>query len=156
MGASVGVFALLGVLLAHAARSGKVLPPHARNGLVIQVLFIVGLNVVLGLIAGFIDTAAHIGGLVGGLALGVVLRARGTLIAAASPAPDASVQQGCTRFRVNGATGWDGWAQPNTRCRAGAKGWNALLRAERPVSSIGVQAPPDAHLGAARGPAPQL
>ncbi len=90
VGASAGVFALLGVLLAHATRSGKALPSQARKVLVIQVLFIVGLNIVLGLIAGFIDTAAHIGGLVGGFALGLILRARGPLVAIASPAPDAS------------------------------------------------------------------
>lgn len=89
VGASAGVFALLGVLLAYAVRSGKALPPQARKVVVVEVLFVVGLNVVLGLIAGFIDTAAHIGGLAGGFALGLVLRPRGALVTM-SPAPDAS------------------------------------------------------------------
>lgn len=89
VGASAGVFALLGVVLAYALRSGRALPPQARKFLVIQVLVIVGLNVVLGLLAGFIDNAAHIGGLVGGFALGLVLRPRVALLPSAPPAVEA-------------------------------------------------------------------
>lgn len=81
VGASAGVFALLGVLLAYAVRQRRTLAPHTRRVLVIQVLFVVGLNVALGVLAAFIDNAAHLGGLLGGFALGLVLRPRTSLVA---------------------------------------------------------------------------
>ncbi len=80
VGASAGVFALLGVLLAYAVRQRGTLPLQARRVLVFQVLFVVGLNVVLGVLASFIDNAAHLGGLLGGFALGLLLRPRTSLV----------------------------------------------------------------------------
>lgn len=80
VGASAGVFALLGVLLAYAVRQRRTLPLQARRVLVFQVLFVVGLNVVLGVLAAFIDNAAHLGGLLGGFVLGLVLRPRTSLL----------------------------------------------------------------------------
>ncbi len=87
VGASAGVFALLGVLLAYAVRSGRALPPRARRILVFQVLFVVGLNVILGVLAAFIDNAAHLGGLLGGFVLGLVLRPRSHLVPASASLP---------------------------------------------------------------------
>jgi membrane associated rhomboid family serine protease len=94
VGASAGVFALLGVLLAYAVRSGRALPPRARTFLVFQVLFVVGLNVVLGLLAAFIDNAAHLGGLLAGFALGLVLRPRSHLVPASVPLPTTGAGSG--------------------------------------------------------------
>jgi membrane associated rhomboid family serine protease len=76
VGASAGVFALLGVLLAHAVRSKGTMTPPARKALIARVLTVVALNVAVGLLANFIDNAAHIGGLVGGFVLGFALRER--------------------------------------------------------------------------------
>lgn len=74
LGASAGVFALLGALLAYALRARHVLTARSRQLVIREVLFIVALNLGLGLLAGFVDNAAHVGGLAGGFALGLGLR----------------------------------------------------------------------------------
>ncbi len=74
VGASAGIFALLGALLAQALRTspGR-LPRGASRALVVRVLGIVALNLAIGFVARFIDNAAHVGGLVGGFVLGLLL-----------------------------------------------------------------------------------
>ncbi len=83
VGASAGIFALLGALLAFAIRWGRRLGSEGRRLMIREIAVVVGLNLALGLTAGFIDIAAHVGGLAGGFALGLVLRAGG----GARPAP---------------------------------------------------------------------
>ncbi|HEX9288722.1 MAG TPA: rhomboid family intramembrane serine protease [Anaeromyxobacteraceae bacterium] len=76
VGASAGLFALLGVLLGFAVRARRTLPRPARRAMIQEILTVAALNIALGLMAPFIDNAAHLGGFAGGLALGIVLRPR--------------------------------------------------------------------------------
>src|SRR4051812_20482989 len=72
VGASGAVFGLFGVLLA-AGRLHHPVDPRSR-GVVSQLLFLVVLNLVLGLSSGgSIDNAAHLGGLAAGLWLGALI-----------------------------------------------------------------------------------
>jgi len=80
VGASAGIFALLGVLLAYAVRQRGTLLPQMRRVLVFRILFVVGLNVLFGVLVSFVDNAAHLGGLLGGFALGLLLRPRTSLV----------------------------------------------------------------------------
>ena len=77
LGASAGLFALLGVLLGFAVRERARIPRAARRAMIQEILTVAGLNLALGLMVPFIDNAAHAGGFVGGLALGLALRPRG-------------------------------------------------------------------------------
>jgi rhomboid protease GluP len=76
LGASAGIFALLGVLLGFALRQGHAIPRRARRAMIQEILTIAGINLALGFMIPFIDNAAHVGGFAGGLALGLVLRPR--------------------------------------------------------------------------------
>ncbi len=73
VGASGGLFALVGALLAFGVRHRGVLPEAARRRMVRGELFTVAINVALGLTVSYVDNAAHMGGLVGGFLLGQVL-----------------------------------------------------------------------------------
>jgi rhomboid protease GluP len=77
LGASAGLFALLGVLLGFAVRARHVLPRTARSAMIREILTVAALNLALGLMVPYIDNAAHVGGFVGGLALSVLLRSAG-------------------------------------------------------------------------------
>jgi rhomboid protease GluP len=85
VGASAGIFALLGVMLANLLRARDPLEPSVRRKLTTRLLVIVAINVGIGLFAGFIDNAAHLGGLAGGFVLGLLLRARAPLFAPPPP-----------------------------------------------------------------------
>ncbi|HYG68724.1 MAG TPA: rhomboid family intramembrane serine protease [Anaeromyxobacteraceae bacterium] len=73
VGASGGLFALVGALLVFGLRHRDVLAAPARDRLVRGMLWVVAVNLAIGFTATFIDNAAHIGGLVTGAALGAVL-----------------------------------------------------------------------------------
>jgi rhomboid protease GluP len=97
VGASAGLFALLGALLVYAVRSRPWVPAPVRSAMLRQVLTIVALNLVIGFSAGFIDNAGHIGGLVGGIAIALALWPRAAAGAAppaesGGPAPSARVR----------------------------------------------------------------
>jgi rhomboid protease GluP len=77
LGASAGIFALLGVLLGFALRHHRRIPPPARRAMIREILTVAALNLALGLMVPFIDNAAHGGGFAGGLALGLLLWPRG-------------------------------------------------------------------------------
>lgn len=79
LGASAGVFAVLGALAAYTLKGRNLLPKAARGFIIRQVLVVVGLNLGIGLMVRVIDNAAHVGGLVGGFLLGLVLRPEGSL-----------------------------------------------------------------------------
>lgn len=82
VGASGAVFGVLGALLAASFQYRHRLPPHDSRRLWAGL----GLFVVYSLVHGFtqsnVDNAAHVGGLVAGLALGLLLKGRFDLIAA--------------------------------------------------------------------------
>jgi rhomboid protease GluP len=71
VGISGGLFALVGALLVVGLRHRRELPPGARRSLVRAPIEIIVLNVALGLALPFIDNAAHLGGLAGGVLLGL-------------------------------------------------------------------------------------
>lgn len=66
LGASGGVFALLGFLLVFGWRYRTVLPPKFAYGF----LFSIGITFVYGFLLSHIDNAAHLGGLLAGLLIG--------------------------------------------------------------------------------------
>jgi rhomboid protease GluP len=73
VGASGAIFGLIGALIAFLARRRGQLNPAARS-ILSQLLFWAGINVFFLSNLGMIDNAAHIGGLVSGLAIGLLLR----------------------------------------------------------------------------------
>ncbi|WP_176063105.1 rhomboid family intramembrane serine protease [Anaeromyxobacter diazotrophicus] len=87
LGASAGLFALLGVLLGFAVRERRRLDPSSRRAMMREILTVAGLNLGLGLMVPFVDNAAHLGGFAGGLLLGVVLRPRSARRAPAAQLP---------------------------------------------------------------------
>jgi membrane associated rhomboid family serine protease len=72
VGASGAIFGLVGVLVAGTRVHHPVLDQRARQ-IVPQLGFLVVINLVLGFSIGGIDNAAHIGGLISGLWLGLVV-----------------------------------------------------------------------------------
>jgi membrane associated rhomboid family serine protease len=73
VGASGGLFAIVGALLAFGVRHRGTLPEAARRRMVRGELFTVAINVALGLTVPYVDNAAHMGGLVAGFVLGLLL-----------------------------------------------------------------------------------
>lgn len=73
VGASGGVFAVLGALLTIAVRHRRELPPGVRARLVRSTATAIALNVVLGFVLPRVDWAAHLGGLAAGAVLGWLL-----------------------------------------------------------------------------------
>jgi rhomboid protease GluP len=96
VGASGGVFAVLGALLAIAVRHHRELPPGVRTRLVRSTATAIGLNVVLGFVLPHVDWAAHLGGVVAGAALGWLLGLDREARLALSGSP----------VRGEGASGW--------------------------------------------------
>ncbi len=68
LGASGALFGVMGALLVFIYRNQKILK-NSRQSLM-QVLQVIGINIVLGLVISNIDNWGHIGGLLGGLAMG--------------------------------------------------------------------------------------
>jgi membrane associated rhomboid family serine protease len=73
VGASGGVFALLGALWAVSYRHRRELPPPVRSQLLRSTATTIGLNVLLGFSIPHIDWAAHLGGLAAGVLMGLAL-----------------------------------------------------------------------------------
>ena len=76
LGASAGLFALLGVLLGFPIRARERIRPAARRAMMREILVVAALNLALGLMVPFIDNAAHVGGFVTGVALGLLIPPR--------------------------------------------------------------------------------
>ena len=76
LGASAGLFALLGALLGWAVQARRRIPPAARSAMIREILTVAALNIGLGFMVPFVDNAAHVGGFAGGLAFGFALRPR--------------------------------------------------------------------------------
>lgn len=76
IGASGGVFGLMGALVAFGFRRRWALPPPVRDVYGRSLLKWIGLNLLIGFALPFVDNRGHIGGLVTGLAMGLVLHDR--------------------------------------------------------------------------------
>jgi rhomboid protease GluP len=76
VGASGGIFGLLGLLLVTGLRHRRLWPPGVRKHLTLEMGMLIGINVVLGVVATFIDNAAHLAGLLTGIAWGAILQLR--------------------------------------------------------------------------------
>ena len=72
VGASGGVFAVVGALLVFGLRARGAVPDFARR-LVREMTWIVAINVLFGFTVQYVDNAAHLGGLAAGAALGAAL-----------------------------------------------------------------------------------
>jgi membrane associated rhomboid family serine protease len=79
VGASGGVFAIVGAVLVFALRGRGVVPEPLRARLLRDMAWIVGVNLVFGFSVGYVDNAAHVGGLVGGAVVGAALGPRASL-----------------------------------------------------------------------------
>jgi rhomboid protease GluP len=76
VGASGAIFGIVGCLLAALFTKAHKLPPGLVTGMRASMLLFVGYALAMGFMAGFIDNAAHIGGLASGFLMGVVLAER--------------------------------------------------------------------------------
>jgi membrane associated rhomboid family serine protease len=73
VGASGAVFGVMGAVLAFTARQRRSLPPSLLRSVASSVGQAVAINLVLGFATPHVDMAAHVGGLLGGFACGLVL-----------------------------------------------------------------------------------
>lgn len=78
VGASGGLFAVVGALLAFGVRE-RGLPEELRKRLVRDELFVIGVNLAFGLMVPYVDNAAHLGGLATGFAAAWVLGTGGRM-----------------------------------------------------------------------------
>lgn len=76
VGASGGIFGLMGAAIVFGFRFQKELPPRAGELFRKQLLPWVALNLFIGAVVPFIDNLGHVGGLVGGSLLALFLRNR--------------------------------------------------------------------------------
>ncbi|MFM1988191.1 MAG: hypothetical protein RJA99_1148 [Pseudomonadota bacterium] len=73
IGASGAIFGVVGCLLAAISTKANKLPPGLVASMRSSMLGFVGFSLFMGFTAGFIDNAAHLGGLAGGFLMGMVL-----------------------------------------------------------------------------------
>jgi rhomboid protease GluP len=73
VGASGAIFGVVGCLLAAIFTKPHRLPPALVTSMRSSMLGFVGYSLFMGFVVGFIDNAAHIGGLIGGFLMGMVL-----------------------------------------------------------------------------------
>jgi rhomboid protease GluP len=73
VGASGAIFGVVGCLLAALSTKASKLPPELARSMRSSMLTFVAFSLVLGFTAGFIDNAAHVGGLAGGYLMGMVM-----------------------------------------------------------------------------------
>ena len=76
VGASGAIFGVVGALLAALFTKESKLPPGLAAGMRSSMLMFVGYSLFMGFVARFIDNAAHIGGLVSGFLVAVILAER--------------------------------------------------------------------------------
>lgn len=73
VGASGGIFGLMGAMVTFSLRHRAALPPPLRAVLGKDLVTWIVVNLAIGLALPFVDQAGHVGGLLAGLALGLVL-----------------------------------------------------------------------------------
>jgi rhomboid protease GluP len=76
VGASGAVFGIAGALLVAFLRSRGKVPPQSRRTMLLGTLFVIGFSLVDGMQDRAVDSAAHLGGLVGGIIAGAILPRR--------------------------------------------------------------------------------
>ena len=102
VGASGGIFGLIGALLAFGLRHRPSLPAAARQRFTIQMGLCLAINLGLGLLSTFIDNAAHLGGLVGGALIASGLGVSPAVTAMLERAPSRSdSSEGADRERAD-------------------------------------------------------
>lgn len=69
-GASGAIFGLLGAIVAYGWKNSS----FWRSGLITSLLIVLGINLLFGVIASGVDNYAHLGGLIGGIVMGFILR----------------------------------------------------------------------------------
>jgi membrane associated rhomboid family serine protease len=89
VGASGGVFAVTGALVAFGWRHRATLPEGLRRKVIRSAAITLALNLVITFSLPFIDWAAHLGGLLAGLAMGALLRPTAAVRAALTAGPTA-------------------------------------------------------------------
>lgn len=72
VGASGAIFGILGAFIFSLLRSPQYRHQPWTKGLVSQIVFWIAVNIIIGLSVKFIDNAAHLGGLVTGLIIGLL------------------------------------------------------------------------------------
>jgi len=72
-GASGAIFGLFGAMATFAFRYRSEIPPRLSQDIKRRVLPLIGVNLIIGFSVGFVDNAAHIGGLLSGIALAFVV-----------------------------------------------------------------------------------
>ena len=83
MGASGGIFGLVGMLVMMGKVQGKGVPPQFSAAMRSQMWFVVLINVGLGVLVPGISLTAHAGGFVTGILLGLILPPRSEIGGAA-------------------------------------------------------------------------
>jgi len=73
VGASGAIFGVVGCLLAAIYTKAHRMPAGVVTAMRSSMLLFVGYSLFMGFVAGFIDNAAHVGGLIGGFAMGMIL-----------------------------------------------------------------------------------
>lgn len=73
VGASGGIFGLIGAVGVFGFRYRASLPPLARRQFTVGIALVVAINLALGFSVSLIDNGAHVGGLLAGIAMGLVL-----------------------------------------------------------------------------------
>ena len=76
VGASGSIFGLMGACIVFGYRYRLVLPPHIGDMFRRKLLPWVGLNLAIGVVIPFIDNLGHVGGLIGGAAMAMVVSNR--------------------------------------------------------------------------------
>ncbi len=84
VGASGSIFGLMGACIVFGYRYRLVLPPHIGDMFRRKLLPWVGLNLAIGIVIPFIDNLGHVGGLIGGAVMALVISNR---VIPASPNP---------------------------------------------------------------------
>ncbi len=86
LGASGALFGLVGAGIVFPLRFGSLLAPEQRKQIVKQLVQVAAVNLVIGFFArGYVDNAAHVGGLIGGAVIALFIRPDVLTVTEASP-----------------------------------------------------------------------
>jgi rhomboid protease GluP len=108
VGASGGVFGLMGALVAFGRLRGTAMPPPMRAMFGKELWRWIGLNLLIGFLLPFVDNRGHMGGLVTGALAGLVLHDRLTRAARPGRATTTALALGCVGLLAAAARGLAG------------------------------------------------
>jgi len=106
VGASGGIMGLVGFLVVVGLRRRHILPPSFAASMVRTVALVAAMGI---LTWAFIDNAGHLGGLLGGMALGLVLVPAGEERLPLEETPASAVADALALLGVAAACGWSVW-----------------------------------------------